>query len=120
MYHKTTKNQEKFYKFKVDKADNNNVFVWSIFLKSEYTNSGYEEVIGQVSAQENGEDITIRDVGWYMDPAYQGKGYATEAAKTMIDYMFNEVEIEAIITSSAIINPGLLLMISFISSSVFK
>ena len=27
-----------------------------------------------------------------MDPAYQGKGYATEAAKAMIDYMFKEVE----------------------------
>ena len=81
---------------KVDKADNNDVFVWSVFLKPEYTNSGYEEVIGQVSAQENGEDITIRDVGWYMDPAYQGKCYATEAAKAMIDYMFSEVEINGI------------------------
>ena len=94
--HWSWENQEKFYKSKVDKSDNNDVFVWSVFLKPEYTNSGYEEVIGQVSAQENGEDITIRDVGWYMDPAYQGKGYATEAAKTMIDYMFKEVEINGI------------------------
>ena len=94
--HWTWENQEKFYKSKVEKADNNDVFVWSIFLKPEYTNSGYEEVIGQVSAQENGEDITIRDVGWYMDPTYQGKGYATEASKAMIDYMFKEVEINAI------------------------
>ena len=94
--HWTWKNQEKFYKSKVEKADNNDVFIWSVFLKPEYTNSDYEEVIGQVSAQENGEDITIRDVGWYMDPAYQGKGYATEAAKAMINYMFKEVEIKAI------------------------
>ena len=94
--HWAWENQEKFYKSKVDKADNNDVFVWSVFLKPEYTNSGYEEVIGQVSAQENGEDITIRDVGWYMDPAYQGKGYATEVAKAMIDYMFSEVEINGI------------------------
>lgn len=94
--HRDWKIQEKFYKSKVDKADNNDVFVWSVFLKPGYTNSGYEEVIGQVSAQENGEDITIRDVGWYMDPNYQGKGYATEAAKEMIDYMFKEVEINGI------------------------
>ena len=94
--HWTWENQEKFYKSKVDKADNNDIFVWSVFLKPVYTNSGYEEVIGQVSAQENGEDITIRDVGWYMDPAYQGKGYATEAAKAMIDYMCSEVEINGI------------------------
>ncbi len=94
--HWTWKNQEKFYRSKVLKADNNDVFVWSVFLKTEYTNSGHEEIIGQVSAQESGEDITIRDVGWYIDPAYQGKGYATEAAKAMIDYMLKDVEINGI------------------------
>ena len=104
--HWAWKNQEKFYKSKVDKADNNDVFVWSVFLKPEYTNSGYEEVIGQVSAQENGEDITIRDVGWYMDPAYQGKGYATEAAKAMIDYMLKEVEINGISSGAVKDNIG--------------
>ena len=76
-------------------------------IASEYEiNSGYEEVIGQVSAQENGEDITIRDVGWYMDPAYQGKGYATEAAKAMIDYMFSEVEINGISSGAVKDNIG--------------
>ena len=104
--HWTWDNQEKFYKSKVDKADNNDVFGWSIFLKPVYTNSGKEEVIGQVTAQENGEDITIRDVGWYIDPSYQGKGYATEAAKAMIDYMFNEVEINAIISGAVKDNIG--------------
>lgn len=94
--HWTWENQEKFYKAKVDNADNNDIFGWSVFLKSEYTNSGNEEVIGQVTAQENGSDIAIRDVGWYMDPIYQGKGYATEAAKAMIDYMFKKVEIDKI------------------------
>lgn len=44
--HWTWENQEKFYKSKVDKADNNDVFVWSVFLKPEYTNSGYEKIIG--------------------------------------------------------------------------
>ncbi len=86
----TWENQEKFYKSKVDKSQKPDVFCWSIFLKET------KEVIGQVSAQENGEDITIRDVGWFIDPKYQGKGYATEAAKAMIDYMFNEVEINEI------------------------
>ncbi len=90
--------QEKYYQFKVDKANNKDVFGWSVFLKPEYTNSGLEEVIGQVTAQESGEDITIRDVGWYIDPVYQGNGYATEAAKAMIDYMFREVKISKIIS----------------------
>ncbi len=94
--HWTWETQEKFYKFKVDKANDNDVFTWSVFLKPEYTESGKEEVIGQVSAQENGEDITIRDVGWFIDPKYQGNGYATEAAQKMIDYMFDEVKIKKI------------------------
>lgn len=98
--HWVWENQEKFYKSKVLKADNNDVFVWSIFLKSEYSNNNYEEVIGQVSAHESGNDITIRDVGWYINPVYQGKGYATEAAKAMIDFMFKEVEINKIVSSA--------------------
>ena len=104
--HWTWDYQEKFYKSKVDKASNLDVFGWSIFLKKEYTESKKEEVIGQVTAQESGLDITIRDVGWYIDPKYQGKGYATEAAKAMIDYMFKEVEIEKIISGAVKENIG--------------
>ena len=33
--HWTWETQEKFYKYKVDNADNNDVFVWSVFLKAE-------------------------------------------------------------------------------------
>ncbi|MBQ7140280.1 MAG: GNAT family N-acetyltransferase [Bacilli bacterium] len=98
--------QEKFYKSKVDKANNSDVFGWSIFLKSEYSNSNTEEIIGQVTAQENGSDLTIRDVGWYIDPKYQGMGYATEAAKAMIKYMFELVEIEKIISGAVKDNIG--------------
>ena len=94
--HWTWEIQEKFYKSKVDKANDSNIFGWSIFLKPEYAENGKEEIIGQVTAQENGEDITVRDVGWYIDPKYQGKGYATEAAKAMIDYMFKEAGINSI------------------------
>ena len=104
--HWTWETQEKFYKSKVEKADNNDVFCWSVFLKPQYTNSGKEEVIGQVSAQENGEDITIRDVGWFIDPNYWRKGYAYEASKAMIDYMFNEVEINKISSGAVKDNIG--------------
>ena len=98
--------QEKFYEYKVTKANDSDVFGWSIFLKGEYTNSGLEEVIGQVTAQENGEDLSIRDVGWYIDPVYHRHGYATEAAGAMIDYMFREVEIEKIASGAVKDNLG--------------
>lgn len=99
-------NQEKFYKSKVENAKKLDVFGWSVFLKKEYSNLNKEEIIGQVTAQENGDDLTIRDVGWYIDPNYQGKGYATEASKAMVDYMFKEVEIEKISSSAVKENIG--------------
>ena len=96
--------QEPFYEKKIESInnqENNQKFTWSIFIKDTDT------VIGQITCQPKSDEIeSIRDVGWYIDPAYQGKGYATEAAKAMIDYMFTEVEIDEIRTSAATINPA--------------
>ena len=94
--HWTWKTQEKFYKLKVEHANDDDIFCWSVFLKPEYTKSGKYEVIGQISTQDSEVDPTIRDIGWFIDPVYQRKGYATEAAKAMIDYMFKQVAISKI------------------------
>ena len=85
--HWTWEIQEKFYKYKVCNANNGNVFCWSVFLKPDYSNSGKEEVIGQVTTVEK-NNMTTWDVGWFIDPIYQGYGYATEAAEVMINFMF--------------------------------
>ncbi len=44
--------------------------------------------------------------GNLIDPFYQGKGYATEAARAMIDYMFTKADISEIRTGAAIVNPA--------------
>ena len=92
--------EEKKWQYKkLENASDLDVFVWTIELKE--TN----EVIGQISVQEKDkENENIRDIGWFIDPSYQNKGYAYEAALEVLKYMFLEVEIEKIITSSAIIN----------------
>ena len=78
-----------------------NRYTWSIFIK------GTNTVIGQITCfAKDLENENIRDVGWYIDPNYQGQGYASEAAIAMLDFMFNEVEITDIETSAAEINPG--------------
>ena len=98
--------QEKYYIEEMKHANDCDVYKWSIFLKD----TG--ECIGKVDchkASDEYEDIidsSIRGVGWYIDPKYQGKGYGTEAARAMIDYMFNEVDINEIKTGAAIINPA--------------
>ena len=96
--------QKVFYEEDMKHAKDNNVFRWSVFLKS----TG--ECIGRLScheAHDENEDINnpnIRGVGWIIDPNFQGNGYGTEAARVMIDFMFLECDIEAIITGAAICN----------------
>lgn len=98
--------QEPFYEEKINHANDKDVFEWSIFLKD--TN----ECIGKIDyheySKEDNEinDLSIRGVGWYIDPIHQGKGYGTEAAKHTLKYMFEEVEISKIITGAAIDNPA--------------
>lgn len=98
--------QEPFYEEKIKHANDNDVFEWSIFLKD--TN----ECIGKIDYHEYSKedndinDLSIRGVGWYIDPKHQGKGYGTEAARHTLKYMFEEIEITKIITGAAIDNPA--------------
>ena len=98
--------QEPFYEEKISHANDKDVFEWSIFLKD--TN----ECIGKIDyheySKEDNEinDLSIRGVGWYIDPIHQGKGYGTEAAKHTLKYMIEEVQITKIITGAAIDNPA--------------
>lgn len=97
--------QEPFYEKKIASiinGDNSQKYTWSIFLKN-------GTPIGQITVQpkkEYDDNPEIRDIGWFIKPDYQGQGLCTEAAKAVLDFMFNEVEIEKIITSSAIVNIG--------------
>ena len=98
--------QEEYYKADMEHANDPDVFRWSIFLKE----TG--ECIGRVSCHEAKsegyeiEDPNIRGVGWYIDPKFKGHGYGYEAASAMMDYMFNECEIDEIRTGAAIQNPA--------------
>ncbi|MBE6147153.1 MAG: GNAT family N-acetyltransferase [Firmicutes bacterium] len=93
-----------FYEKKIrsiELQEDNQKFTWSIFLKDT------DIVIGQITCQpKDNEPEYIRDVGWFINPKYQGNGYASEAAYAMLDFMFNEVGITDIYTSAAEINPG--------------
>lgn len=93
--------QKEFYQKKIDNLDSDEYkYTWSIFLKD-------NTVIGQITVQPNNDypnDQKIRDIGWFIDPKYKNKGYMYEAASVVLDYMFKEVKIEKIETSSAQIN----------------
>ncbi len=75
------------------------MFCWTIIRKDN------NEVIGQITVQEGStEDKSIRDIGWFISKINQRKGYAYEAASKVLDYMFNEVKLNKIETSVAMIN----------------
>ena len=98
--------QKEFYEKDMEHANDLDVFRWSVFLKEN------GKCIGRVSCHEakdedkSIDDSCIRGVGWYIDPKYKGNGYGREAAFAMMDYMFNECDIEEIRTEAATINPA--------------
>ena len=98
--------QEEYYKADMEHANDPDVFRWSVFIKE----TG--ECIGRVSCHEASHegyetsDPSIRGVGWYIDPKFKGNGYGYEAAKAMMDYMFNECDVTEIKTGAAIQNPA--------------
>lgn len=98
--------QEGYYKEDMKHANDLDNYKWSVFIKD----TG--ECIGRVSCHEvksEGYEVdnpSIRGVGWYIDPKYKGHGYGNEAAQAMMDYMFNECEINEIKTGAAIQNPA--------------
>ena len=95
--------QEKYYKTRIEHANDKDVFCWSIFLKDT------DKCIGQIDCHVNNDKqffVDVYDVGWYIDPLYQGNGYCTEAARAMLYFMFLECDIKKIITGAAIDNVG--------------
>ena len=88
-YYLTTKinqnweDEKKWQYKKLERAGDNDVFCWTITIKET------KEVIGQISVQELKEpQENIRDIGWFLHPDYQKKGYAKEAAREVLKYMF--------------------------------
>lgn len=96
--------QEPFYKNKMEYANAGDVFEWSIFLKENGECIGKIDYHERSSEDSSVTDKSIRGVGWYIDPDYQGHGYGTEAARVTLDYMFNYVDISEIQTGAAIFN----------------
>ena len=63
------------------------------------------ECIGQISVIKGKTDnLANKGIGWFINPKHQGRGYATETAKLVLDYMFNSVNIDSISTRAAIEN----------------
>lgn len=52
--------------------------------------------IGACGLRPYGDDAMIRELGFHICAAHWGKGFATEAARAVIDYAFNELNLNAL------------------------
>lgn len=52
------------------------------------------------------EDENAPELGYCLGVDHWGKGYATEAARAMIDYAFEEYAIERLISGARVLNPA--------------
>jgi RimJ/RimL family protein N-acetyltransferase len=53
-------------------------------------------LIGEMSLIWRSVDARQAEVGWIFDPDYQGRGYATEAAKAMLDLAFGPGDVHRV------------------------
>jgi ribosomal-protein-alanine N-acetyltransferase len=73
-----------------DGIHNNEWIYWAISLKDDPT------LIGTICLWNFSEDTTAAEIGYELDPAFHGKGIMSEALKKIIEFGFNEIELNSI------------------------
>jgi ribosomal-protein-alanine N-acetyltransferase len=73
-----------------DEINNNEWIYWVISLKDDPT------LIGDICLWNFSEDKTVAELGYELDPAFQGKGIMSEAIKRIIEFGFKEIELNTI------------------------
>ena len=70
--------------------NNNELIDWVITLKDN------SNLIGSICFWNFSNNKTVAEIGYELDPAFQGKGIMSEAFKKIIDFGFQEIELDAI------------------------
>ncbi len=63
---------------------------WAIILKEN------QKMIGTCGFTRIDEENGVAEIGYVLNPVYWGNGYATEAAKKMVDFAFNVLEVNRV------------------------
>lgn len=87
-------------KFK-DIIDKNEWGLWAVELKENEEFIGY---IGLHSQPEQFEFSPCVEIGWRLAKEYWGNGYATEGAKAALEYAFNKLHLNKVVSFTAVIN----------------
>lgn len=88
-YKDITQAQEFITRINNNIAENDSVF-WSIELKSTH------QVIGTICLWNLSLEDSSAEIGYEMHPNFHGQGYMQEAIKTVIEYGFNNMNVQTI------------------------
>ena len=70
--------------------ENNEWIYWVITIKDD------PSLIGTICLWNFSEDKTVAEIGYELDPAFQGKGIMSEALKKIIDFAFQDIKLKSI------------------------
>ena len=77
---------------------------WAIELKESKKAIGWIEICGATWKPDNEELKYAKEIGFVLSEECWGKGFMPEAIKIVLNYLFNEEEIDAVVCSHFIDN----------------
>ncbi len=81
----------------------NSINWWAVILKEDTKN----KLIGHISLfQTDFEILRTWEIGYIFNPAFHNKGYCTEAARAVIEYVFSELKAHRIVAYCTPANPA--------------
>ena len=76
---------------KISNGINNNEWIYWVITLNENP-----RLIGTICLWNFSEDKTVAEIGYELDPAFQGKGIMSEALKKIIEFAFRDIELISI------------------------
>ena len=70
---------------------------WPEMLAVQHKGEG--RIIGHIPFEQFSPKYRTREIGWVFDPAYQGQGYATEAARAVLDLAFGKLGLHRVVAT---------------------
>ncbi|KPZ58532.1 GNAT family N-acetyltransferase [Pseudoalteromonas sp. P1-7a] len=77
---------------------------WGLWAVEEKKTSKFIGFVGLHNSSAELEVSPATEIGWRLSKQFWGKGYATEAAEKVLEFAFNDLNIESVISFTAVVN----------------
>lgn len=97
--HETIEDSKSMIQRWIDNYQLDSTYYWGIYLQS-------GEMIGSIGVTITSESDCTGELGYKIGSRWWSKGYTSEAAKAVIDYMFKNTDIERVQAYNSVQNPA--------------